>query len=136
MLDLDVVVMHDDALDDELQDRLPLGDARRLQPSGNPRDESRKAFKRCERALALFLQAAQLGVLLLGQSALGSQRLAPLGKLWKADHLRLVSLDQAAIGTLVPRGTATPVLRSANVAGASGRWHGSVDEHSSDQNGS
>ena len=100
MLDLDVVVMHDDALDDELQDRLPLGDARSLQPSGNPRAEGREAFKRRERALALFLQAAQLGVLLLGQSALGNQRLAPLGKLWEADHLRLVSLDQAAIGTL------------------------------------
>ena len=39
-------------------------------------------------------------MLLLGQSALGSQRLAPLGKLWEADHLRLVSLDQAAIGAL------------------------------------
>jgi transposase len=100
MLDLDVVVMHGDALDDELQDRLPLGDARSLPPSGNPRAEGREAFKRRERALALFLQAAQLGVLLLGQSALGSQRLAPLGKLWEADHLRLVSLDQAAIGTL------------------------------------
>ena len=82
MLDLDMVVMHDDALDDEVQDRLPVGDVRVLQPSRNPRAESREAFKRCARTLAL-LEAPQLGVLLLGQSALGSQRLAPLSKLWR-----------------------------------------------------
>jgi transposase len=58
MLDLDVVVMHDDALYDQLQDRLPLGDARGLQPSGDPRAEGREALQRRVRTQALLLQAA------------------------------------------------------------------------------
>jgi transposase len=58
MLDLDVVVMHDDALHNQLQDRLPLGDARGLQPSGDPRAEGREALQRHMRTQALLLQAA------------------------------------------------------------------------------
>ena len=58
MLDLDAVVVHDDALDDQLQDRLPLGDARGLQPGGDPRAEGREALQRRVRTQALLLQAA------------------------------------------------------------------------------
>ena len=58
MLDLDMVVVDDDALDDQLQDRLPLGDVRALQPCRDAPAERRQAVERLVRVQPPLAQAA------------------------------------------------------------------------------
>jgi transposase len=58
MLDLDMVVVDDDALDDQLQDRLPLGDVCALQPCRDAPAERRQAVERLVRVQPPLAQAA------------------------------------------------------------------------------
>jgi hypothetical protein len=103
MLDLQgVVLMKDDALDHQLQDSLPFGDADRLQAGTDAFAEGaqvRQSFA----ALSLFrTQAAVLFVPLLKDAPLLGQGATLLGQFVEADHLGLVGLQKAAVGTVQP----------------------------------
>ena len=72
--------MKDDALDHQLQDSLPFGDADRLQAGTNAFAEERFRFARVSTALSLFrTQAAVLFVLLLKDAPLFGQGATLLG---------------------------------------------------------
>ncbi len=58
MLDLDMVIVDDDALDHQLQDRLPLGDDRGVQPLPDARAEGGQAVHQRVRAQPPLAQAA------------------------------------------------------------------------------
>jgi len=76
MLDLQAVVVDDDALDDQLQDRLSLCGAGGLQPRADALGETSQADQ-CLLSLKLLLsQAKVLLMLLLGQLPLRRQGFA------------------------------------------------------------
>src|SRR4051794_9653567 len=100
MLDLQAAVTDDDALDYQLQDRLPLGDAGRVQPGADAVAEAGEAGQRLIGVDPSLAQPAMLLMVLLGGAALLGQGTTLPGELLEADHLGLVGLQEAAVGTV------------------------------------
>src|SRR4051795_8913984 len=100
MLDLQAAVTDDDALDYQLQDRLPLGDAGRVQPGADAVAEAGQAGQRLIGVDPSLAQPAMLLVVLLGDAALLGQGTTLPGEFLEADHLGLVGLQEAAVGTV------------------------------------
>src|SRR4051794_35032952 len=100
MLDLQAAVTDDDALDYQLQDRLPLGDAGRVQPGADAVAEAGQAGQRLIGVDPSLAQPAMLLMVLLGDAALLGQGTTLPGELLQADHLGLVGLQEAAVGTV------------------------------------
>jgi hypothetical protein len=103
MLDLQgVVVMEDDPFDDQLKDGLPFRDAGCLQTGTDAPAERAQARQGFPALSPLLAQAAALFVLVFKDAPLFGQGATLLGKLVEADHLGLVGLQKAAVGTAQP----------------------------------
>lgn len=102
MTDLQAAVVNDDALDDELQEHLPVGRRSLIQPGPNPLAERRQVRHDCLGLGALFAQAALLLDLKVEGFALIGQLPAPLLQFLQTDHLQLVSVEQTPVRTRQP----------------------------------
>jgi len=90
--------MDSDALDNQLQEGLPVGSAGTLQSYADTLAERCQAFQHVLGMNLLFVQAAVLFKLLLSQATLLHQTLTALGQLAQADDLGLVGFQEAAVG--------------------------------------
>jgi hypothetical protein len=102
MADLQAVFVNDDALDDELQDGLLVGKARRVETAADAVAEGGQVI---QHRLGLDLLAAELlllDTLLLEACALLGQRAPSFGEFLKADRLGLIGIDQPPIGAGEP----------------------------------
>lgn len=102
MADLQAFVVNDDALDDELQERLFVGGRSVVQPVLDPRTKRRQARHHRLSLGALFAQAALLLALKVEGFALIVQLPAPLLQFLQTDHLRLISVEQTPVRTRQP----------------------------------
>jgi hypothetical protein len=88
----------DDALDDELQDGLLVGERGVVEPAAHARAERRQVRQDLAGLGPLLAWAALLVQLPAQGAALVGQLPPPLGQLLQADHLRLVGVEQPVVG--------------------------------------
>jgi hypothetical protein len=103
MADLQAVLMHDDALNDELQNGLPVGKGGVLQAITDPLGEDGNIG---QNLLGLSMLLAELNVLLLlplQGSALVGKLLTPIGQFLQAEDPGLIGVDQPSIGLVQTR---------------------------------
>ncbi|HET6519921.1 MAG TPA: IS256 family transposase, partial [Geminicoccaceae bacterium] len=98
MADLQAGVVDEDALDHELQDGLLGGERGVVEPAAHARAERRQVRQDLAGLGPLLAEAALLVQLPAQGAALVGQLPPPLGQLLQADHLRLVGVEQPAVG--------------------------------------
>ena len=103
MADLQAVLMHNDALNDELQNGLSVGKGGLLQAITDALGEGGNI---CQDLLGLSMLLAELKVLLLlllQGSALFGELLTPIGQFLEAEDPGLIGVDQPSIGLVQAR---------------------------------
>jgi hypothetical protein len=103
MADLQAVLMDNDALDDELQNRLLVGKAGILQTVMDGLGEYGKIGQNFLCLSTLLAELKVLFLLLLQSPALGGKLLAPVGEFLQAEDAGLVGIDQPPIGLIQAR---------------------------------
>ena len=102
MADLQAVFVNDDALDDELQDGLLVGKARRVETATDAVAEGGQVIQHRLGFDLLIAELLLLDTLLLEACALLGQRASSFGEFLKADRLGLIGIDQPPIGVGEP----------------------------------
>ena len=100
MLDLQAIVMNNDALDYQLQDSLAFGDAGSLQPGANALRESCQAGQYLLSLKLLLTQTKALLMLLLCPLTLFGKGFALAGQFVQADNFGLVGVEQPLVRTV------------------------------------
>ncbi len=95
--DLQRLLAHDNLLDEQLQDRLPLGEGGRVEPFADPRAERRQIGEHLLGAGGLLLLPLPPGLLALERLALRLEPLATLAQFVQRDDLRLVGIGEAPL---------------------------------------